>query len=108
MGDFLTTASTLTCPHGGTVAAIPSAANLTAGGDPIVLATDTFTIAACPFILVVPHPCVLVQWIVPAARCTGTSAPMLTTDSVGLCVAADGAVQGPVLIQVTQTSAGGL
>jgi hypothetical protein len=36
------------------------------------------------------------------------SAATLTTDSVGLCAAADGAVQGQVLIQATQSSVGGL
>ena len=45
--------------------------------------------------------------MVDALRGTA-SAATLTTDSVGLCKAADGAVQGQVLIQATQSSVGGL
>lgn len=108
MGEFLTTGSTLNCPHGGTVIATPTGPRVSFGGEPVVVASDTFTIAGCPFpLLLVPHPCALVQWIVPAAQCGSNQAMMLTTDSVGLCVAADGAVQGPVLIQATQPRAGG-
>jgi hypothetical protein len=49
-----------------------------------------------------------VQWIVTAQHATADGAAPLTTDSVGLCVAADGAVQGTVIIQATQPSVGGL
>ena len=108
MGELLTASSTLMCPHGGTVMAVPSSASITLGGDPIVLATDTFTIAGCPFAPVVPHPCVLVQWQLTALRSTSGSIATLTTESLGMCMAADGAVQGPVLIQATQTRAAGL
>lgn len=108
MGELLSASATLMCPHGGTVTAIPSSASVSLGGDPIVLATDTFTIAGCPFAPGAPHPCVLVQWQLPAARSTSGRVATLTTESVGLCQAADGAVQGPVLIQATQTRAAGL
>lgn len=107
MAGLLTTASTLTCPHGGMVSAIPSS-TITAGGNPIVLATDTFTIAGCAFAPVVPHPCVLVQWQLPTQRSTGQSTPTLTESSVGFCMAADGAIQGSVLVQATQQSAASL
>jgi len=108
VGELLTASSTLMCPHGGMVTAVPSSADVTLGGDPIVLATDTFTIAGCPFSPGSPHPCVLVQWQLTAQRSTSGQVPTLTTESVGLCMAADGAVQGPVLIQATQTRASGL
>jgi hypothetical protein len=108
VGDSLTSASTMMCPHGGTVTPIPANTSVSLGGDPIVLATDTFPIGGCAFAPVVPHPCVQVQWIVTAQHATADGAAPLTTDSVGLCVAADGAVQGPVIIQTTQPSVGGL
>jgi hypothetical protein len=109
MGDYLTSASTMMCPHGGTVTPIPANTSVSLGGDPIVLATDTFPIGGCAFTpVVVPHPCVQVQWIVTAQHATADGAAPLTTDSVGLCVAADGAVQGTVIIQATQPSVGGL
>jgi hypothetical protein len=108
MGTYLTSSSTLLCPHGGTVVAIPSNSKISLGGDAIVLATDTFTVGGCSFAPVVPHPCVQVQWIVGAMRATADGAQPLTLESVGLCIAADGAPQGPVIIVVTQESVDGL
>ncbi|HKB32406.1 MAG TPA: hypothetical protein VKF16_00930 [Candidatus Dormibacteraeota bacterium] len=108
MGDHLTKSSTLMCPHGGTVSPIPANAKVSLG-DQIVLATDTFPIGACAFAPGgVPHPCVQVNWIVTALRATADGAAPLTTDCVGMCMAADGAVQGTVIIQTTQAQVGGL
>jgi hypothetical protein len=91
------------CPHGGTVTAVSSNTRVKAGGDLLLLSSDTFTVAGCPFILgLVPHPCVQVQWVQPAARSTAINTATLTEASVGLCVAADQAVQGTVMIVVTQ------
>ncbi len=109
MGDYLTANSTLMCPHGGMVSPIPANSTVTLGGEPIVLASDTFPIAACIFnVAGAPHPCIQVQWVVTALRGAADEAAPLTTDSVGLCVAADGAVQGPVMIQATQPKVSGL
>jgi hypothetical protein len=107
MSGFLTTASMMMCPHGGTVQAVSSNTKVLAGGAPVLRSTDTFIIAGCPFLIVlVPHPCVTVQWVQPAARST-ISDPTLTMASVGLCQAADQAVQGPVIIASTQPSVTG-
>jgi hypothetical protein len=108
MADLLNSSSVLMCPHGGMVTAVPSSAGVTVAGSPIVLATDTFTVAGCPFAPVVPHPCVLVQWQLTALRSTSNSVATLTNQSVGLCMAADGAVQGPVIVQATQPKVSGL
>lgn len=107
MSGLLTTASVMMCPHGGTVQAVSSNTKVLAGGAPVLRSTDTFIIAGCPFLIVlVPHPCVTVQWVQPAARST-ISDPTLTLASVGLCQAADQAVQGPVIIASTQPSVTG-
>jgi|tagenome__1003787_1003787.scaffolds.fasta_scaffold20799631_3 hypothetical protein len=109
MGDHLTTSSVLMCPHGGTVSPIASNAKVTLGGAQIVLATDTFSIGGCAFnVSGAPHPCVQVKWIVTALRTTVDDAQPLTMDSVGLCLAADSAPQGSVLIQTTQAQVSGL
>jgi hypothetical protein len=106
---LITTAATMMCPHGGTVQGTPSSTNTQAGGAPVLSASDTFVIAGCPFVLaLVPHPCVSVQWVQPAARSTTSSNPTLTMASVGLCVAGDQAVQGTVLIASTQQTVSGL
>ncbi len=105
---LLTVASALSCPHGGLVTAIPSDTSVTLGGVPIVLAADTFLVAGCAFSTPAgPHPCVSVIWQAPDSRSTANGVATLSTDSLGLCMAADGAMQGPVIIQSTQARAQG-
>ena len=109
MDDFLTSASTLLCPHGGMVVATPADRRVSFGGDPAVVATDTFDISGCPFPPDGdPHPCVTVKWTDPAARSAAGGGQTLTTHSTGVCLAEDKADQGQVLIEATQTRAGGL
>ncbi|MDQ1720917.1 MAG: hypothetical protein QOI26_651 [Pseudonocardiales bacterium] len=109
MGAYLTTSSTLQCPHGGMVSAVPANSKVSLGGSPIVLSSDTFIIGGCAFnVAGAPHPCLQVQWIVTALSGTADGSQPLTTDSAGLCKAADGAVQGPVTISATQAKVSGL
>lgn len=109
MGAFLTTDSTLQCPHGGSVSAVTSNTKAKAGGAFLVRAGDTFTIAGCAFTIgPTPHPCMRVQWVVSAVRNKAAGDSALTSDSVGLCLAADSAPQGAVLINNTQQQAKGL
>jgi hypothetical protein len=109
-GPAITVASSLQCPHGGTVAIVSANARVQAGGAPLALATDTFTIAGCPFQIpagatTVPSPCIRVQWIVTDARSGVGGAPTLSTASVGLCLAATQAPQGTVIIKPGQAKA---
>src|SRR4051812_15553685 len=111
VAPLLTTASSLSCPHGGTVTI--SSANTKAKGDAaLALATDTFTIAGCSFQIpvgvgTVPHPCMTVQWVKPNVRTLVNRTPTLAKDSVGLCLAADQAPQGPVSVSQTQAKVSG-
>lgn len=108
MGDYLTSSSSLACPHGGTVSIAPSNSKVTLGGDPIALSTDTFVIAGCGFVVgSAPSPCTQVQWITTALQTTADGLRPLTTDSVGLCIGGIG-VQGPVQIKSTQSKVSGL
>jgi hypothetical protein len=107
MPALLTAASTMTCPHGGTVTAIPGSARASAGA-PILRASDTFIIAGCPFAPVVPQPCVSVQWVVAGERVQHAGDFVLNEASFGLCLAADSAPQGTVLVLATQAQASGL
>ena len=103
MSGMLTTASVLMCPHGGTVQAIPSSTAVQFGGAPAVTAADTFMIAGCAFMIgPVPSPCLTVQWVSPGLQSQVNSNPTLTESSVGLCLAATQAPQGPVTISSTQ------
>ncbi len=106
MGMILTTGDVMMCPHGGTVTIVSANTKALADGAPIVRPNDVFTIAGCPISTPAgPHPCVLVQWQMPSAAASADGNPALTTDSIGLCQAADQAAQGTVLIQKTQSKA---
>lgn len=112
MGQFLTMASILQCPHGGMVTAITSNVVAQAGGDYILRSSDTFLIAGCVFTLPTapptPHPCMTVQWVTSAMMNMVMSDNVLTEDSVGMCLAADQTPQGPVLVSFTQPLVSGL
>ena len=93
--------------HG--VRSITSNLEVMAGGDFVVRSSDTFIdrrVSVHPRHCV-PHPCVQVQWVQPAARSQAVGDFTLTEESVGLCVAADQAVQGTVLIVFTQPQVAG-
>ena len=112
MSALLTTASTLQCPHGGSVSIVSANTSVSAGAA-LALATDTFTISGCPFQIpvgvgTVPHPCIRVQWLMTNMKCSVNNQPTLSQSSQGLCLAADQAPQGCVVIVNTQTQAEGL
>lgn len=102
MGQVLTSADIMMCPHGGQVG-ISALQTQASAGAAIVRPSDIFTVAGCVLnIAGAPHPCVTVQWQSPSTRVKAGS-NVLTTDSIGLCQAADQAPQGTVIIQKTQT-----
>jgi hypothetical protein len=108
MGNLLNTSSILMCPHGGTVSVITTNTQVMAAGDPVLRASDTFLIAGCPFVVGIPlHPCMQVQWVQPDTESQVLGDFTLSEDSVGLCVAADGAMQGTALIVFTQLQVSG-
>jgi hypothetical protein len=96
------------CPHGGKVSIVSSNTRAQAAGGFILRPSDTFLVSGCPFMLgPAPHPCVTVRWVVPALRGRAMGDSVLTSDSVGLCLAADNAPQGTVLVAFTQPRVGG-
>jgi hypothetical protein len=108
MAGLLNMSSMLMCPHGGTVSIVTSNSKVMVGGDLAVMSSDTFIVAGCPFIIgLVPHPCVQIQWVQPAARSQVLGDFTLTEDSVGLCIAVDESVQGTVLIMLAQPQVAG-
>jgi hypothetical protein len=108
MAGLLNTSSLLMCPHGGTVTATTANTQVKGGGDFLVRASDTFTIAGCTLnIAGAPHPCVQVQWLVPDAQSKVLGDFTLNEQSVGMCLAGDMAPQGTVLINFTQPQVAG-
>jgi hypothetical protein len=110
MAQFLTTVSILQCPHGGMVTATTTNTVARVGGNYIARSSDTFVIAGCAFTLPsgTPSPCMTVQWVTAALANTVMSDSVLTEESVGMCLAADQAPQGPVIISSTQPLVSGL
>jgi hypothetical protein len=99
---LLTAATTMMCPHGGAVMPSPGSTRASAGA-PILRSDDSCSIVGCAFnVASVPSPCLTVQWVTAAARVTHGGTAVLTQASVGLCLAATQAPQGPVQIVVTQ------
>lgn len=108
MPALLTSASTMMCPHGGTVTAVPGQSKTTASS-PVLRMSDTCTIAGCPFVIgTVASPCVTVQWVQACTKVQAGGDFALNEASVGLCLAATQAPQGTVLIQNTQPLVEGL
>jgi hypothetical protein len=102
-GHALTTASTLMCPHGGSVSATTSNSRVKADAY-LVTQSDTFTISGCAFTLPngQPSPCTSVTWMMADLRVT-IGGPTLSESSVGLCLSAGRVPQGPGSISNNQT-----
>jgi hypothetical protein len=108
MPALLTVSSTMMCPHGGTVTAIPGQSRANAQS-PILRGSDTFIVAGCTFAIGPDYsPCVSVQWVQTATRVQAGGDFVLNESSVGLCLAATQAPQGAALILQTQPKAEGL
>jgi hypothetical protein len=71
--------------------------------------SDQYLIAGCAFATPAgPHPCIKVQWLVPATRVTAGGQPVILQSSSGLCLAPDQAPQGPPTVTVTQVRVSGM
>jgi hypothetical protein len=103
-GFLVTTATVATCPHGGTAVFTAGQTEVQAAGAPVVVASDTVTVAGCPFVVgTAPSPCLSVEWLVPAMRVTAGGAAVVHDASVGLCLNAASAPQGTLVISSNQT-----
>ena len=90
----ITTNSVLLCPHGGRIVAAPVGVRPPGPDGAMPLkAQDVFTVAGCAFFIgAIPSPCVRVNWV--GAGPDGS----LNAGSVGLCIGANGAPQGPAVV----------
>ena len=110
---ILTTASTIQCPHGGSVTLSTSNAVAKVEGAPILLLTDTHTVSGCPFQIPIPagtkpQPCITVLWLVGAMQTNVNNTPVLLQTSTGLCLSAEQIPQGPPTVVNVQQQAKGL
>jgi len=96
-GNSLTTASTLQCPHGGSVVKF-GFGPARAGGAPMVTVSDLFFVIGCPL----SSPCATVKWLVPDLRVRTRHGATLSQSSTGMCFSGSGDPRGPVVILATQ------
>ena len=109
---ILTTASTVTCPHGASVTLTTSNTIAKAEGAPFLLVSDIHTVSGCPFQIPaapspIPSPCLTVRWLVGAMQTNVNGVPVLLQTSVGLCISAMQVPQGPPTIVNVQQQAMG-
>jgi hypothetical protein len=103
-GFVVTTATVAMCPHGGSAMFTAGQTSVQAVGAPVIVASDTVTIAGCPFVIgTVPSPCTTVEWLLPALRVTASSTAVVHDASVGLCLSAASAPQGTLQISLNQS-----
>ncbi|MGW0521000.1 hypothetical protein [Crossiella sp. NPDC003009] len=100
--------ATVTCPHGGQATVRPGQSRVAVSSQPVAVQTDVYTIAGCGFTVSgSPHPCVTIRWVQPSTAIRVNGVPALLENSVGLCLAADQAPQGPPRVITVQRRAGG-
>lgn len=111
-GTLVTTASTIICTHGASVSIVSTNTRVKAGGSPVALMNDTYTVSGCPFQIPIgtgtkPQPCVKLQWVAPAVRVKVNGTPVILQTSSGLCLSAEQIPQGPPTVVQTQIRAKG-
>jgi hypothetical protein len=112
MIPILTTASTIQCPHGGSVTLTTANQVVKIDSSPALLETDVHTISGCPFQIPIgtgtkPSPCVTVRWSAAATKTKVNQIGVLLQTSVGLCSSAEQAPQGTAIIAQVQQSGKG-
>ncbi len=108
-GMLVHVGATILCPHAGQASVVSSNTRVMVSNQFVALVDDNYPIAGCPFVLGnTPHPCVKIQWLVPATRVFVNKKPVILQSSSGLCLAADQAPQGPPNIVMTQLRVKGM
>lgn len=102
-GPLFHVGATAMCTHAGQVQTISSNTRVLVSGMAVATMADQFVVAGCPFMLASsPHPCIKIQWLVPATRVLINGQPAILQTSTGLGLAADQAPQGPPTVVSTQ------
>ncbi len=103
-GAILQQGCMIQCPHGGVAQVVTSNRKVKLGGSPVLLPTDTFIVAGCPFTIgTKPQPCLTIEWMLEAVRVKADGVGVLLESSVGLCKSAEGVPQGTALVSAVQT-----
>lgn len=102
-GYLLTTATVATCPHGGQITFTASQSAVKVDGAAVLVVSDRGDVKGCPFVAgTVYSPCTFVIWQMPAMQ-VKAGQPVVLDTSIGLCVSAAFAPQGPAQILSNQS-----
>ena len=105
-GSYLTTNSTVMCPHGGQAMLMTANSAVFADRAPILLESDIHPVVGCPFTVGPKYsPCVRIEWSAGTTRTNLNGTPGLICSSIGQCYNAEGAIQGVAIIVNTQIKA---
>jgi len=105
MAFLLTKSSIILCPHGGRVMHTPTGVSGKLGNGEIpMLLNDRYFVLGCSFAAGdYPSPCQQVNWAGGSKTRSINGVPVLTNASVGICVNAANAPQGPAVVSLCQT-----
>jgi hypothetical protein len=92
MGEAITNASVLTCPHGGTVTITPTS-GLLIDESAAAAVTDEASISGCPE----ADPCTSVQWATSGVLVVGGQEIAMFPE-LSSCITAGGANTGPPIV----------
>ena len=108
--NFLTTASTIQCPHGGSAILTTTDTSLFADGTPVLLESDISAVVGCPFTLPgpKPSPCVKIEWSVGTTQLSVNGKAALIISSIGKCYSPENALQGVAIVSNTQQKGSGI
>jgi uncharacterized Zn-binding protein involved in type VI secretion len=101
--------ATVLCSHAGQVTIQSSNTRVKVSGQAVATASDTYTVAGCPFTVPgpKPQPCVTLRWVKPALRVRVNGQPIILKTSSGICQSAEQLPQGPPNVATTQLRAKG-
>ncbi|HBL57105.1 MAG TPA: hypothetical protein DDZ80_00555 [Cyanobacteria bacterium UBA8803] len=104
MPNYLTTTSTILCPHGARATLLTTNTQVFANGSPVLLESDIHPIIGCPFTLPggKPSPCIRIEWSAGSTKTTTNTTAPLVKNSIGKCYNAENALQGVAIIANTQ------
>jgi hypothetical protein len=107
MPNYLTTSSTILCPHGGRANLLTANTKVFANGSPVLLESDIHPVIACPFTLPngKPSPCIRIEWSAGSTKTTANSTAPLLKNSIGKCYSAENLIQGVATIVNAQMKA---
>lgn len=110
MPNYLTTASTIMCPHGGRANLVTANTNVFANGSPALLKSDIHPVIGCLFTRLNGQysPCVRIEWSSGSTKTVANNTAPLVNSSIGNCYSAENAIQGVATIVTTQIKASAL